>query len=212
MSVRYGISVIPEARFTARVYQARQIICGQYACWAAEMHPVHLPLVDYFSCPEDRVAAVGAGMQAAVQGFLRYNRRAALPAWGVAAAEGHIYLDFAVKETFRPPAQWPVNVLRQGVIEQLQQIDGLPPLPESDPDNPPLRLPLMQYANLPEGVFAAAADFAQAVLRELILPYYTWLGQLVLILFESDAAGDDWSNGSWAGDLRFQTIDSYALS
>lgn len=212
MSIRYGISVIPEARFTARVYQARQIICGQYACWAAEMHPVHLPLVDYFACPEDKVAAVSAGLQAAVQDFVRYHRRAPLPAWELAAAAGQIYLDFAVKETYRPPAQWPVNLLRQAAIEQLQRIGGLPPLPEIDPDNPPLRLPLLQYANLPEPVFTAAADFAQGVLRELLLPYYTRLGQLTLLRFQSDAAGDDWSNGGWAADLRFQIIDTYSLS
>ncbi len=28
MSVRYGIALIPEPGFTARVYRARQLICG----------------------------------------------------------------------------------------------------------------------------------------------------------------------------------------
>ena len=211
MSVRYSISVIPEPRFTVRAYQARQLICGQYASWAAEMHPVHLPLVDYFALPEDKVAAVSAGLQTAVQDFVRYHRRALLPVWELTAAAGHLYLDFAAKETYQPPAQWPVNLLRQGIIDQLQPIDRLPPLPEIDPDNPHLRLPLMQYANLPEPVFAAAADFAQAVLRELLLPRYARLGQLTLLRFESAAAGDDWSNGRWAADLRFQVVDSYPL-
>ena len=43
MSIRYGVSLLTDPDFTARLYRARQLICGQFACWAAEMHMVHLP-------------------------------------------------------------------------------------------------------------------------------------------------------------------------
>ena len=57
MSTRYSISLLPDPDFTARAYRARQLICGQYACWAAEMQMLHMPLSDYF--PLNPTAAVG---------------------------------------------------------------------------------------------------------------------------------------------------------
>ena len=211
MSVRYSLSVLPEPRFTARIYQARHILCGQYACWAAEMQPVHLPLVDYFSCPEDKVAAVAAELPAVVESFGRRHFYSSLPPWELAAAAGHIYLDFNARVIFRLPSEWPINQLRQELRERLGRIDGLPPLPEIDPDTPPLSLPLLQHANLPEPVFQSAAGFAQEVLRELLLPAAARFNQLILLRFESAAAGEDWSDGSWAADLRFQWVNAQPL-
>ena len=57
MSTRYSVSLLPDPDFTARAYRARQLICGQYACWAAEMQMLHMPLSDYF--PLNPTAAVG---------------------------------------------------------------------------------------------------------------------------------------------------------
>ena len=57
MSTRYSISLLPDPDFTARAYRARQLICGQYACWAAEMQMLHMPLSDYF--PLNPTAAAG---------------------------------------------------------------------------------------------------------------------------------------------------------
>jgi len=42
MSIRYGIGLALEPAFTSRAYRARQLICGQYASWAAEMNMVYL--------------------------------------------------------------------------------------------------------------------------------------------------------------------------
>ena len=53
MSVRYGIDLVLEPSFTAKVYQTRQIVCGQYASWAAEMQPLRMALTPYFPCPEE---------------------------------------------------------------------------------------------------------------------------------------------------------------
>ena len=48
MSIRYGVSLLTDPDFTARAYRARQLICVQYACWAAEMQMLHMPMSDYF--------------------------------------------------------------------------------------------------------------------------------------------------------------------
>ena len=213
MSVRYALSVIPDPRFTARAYRARQLICGQYACWAAEMHPVHLPLLEYLDCPDNRIDAVVAAMTAAAQDFIRdHYTRAPLPPWAVAADQDSVYLDFTDARSYRQPLLWPVNRLRQSLRERLERIDGLPPLPSVDPENPPLRIGLLEYAALPESVFAAAAAFAQEVVRDLLLPRYVSHWQLQLLRFESSAAGDDWNSGAWAADLRFQWLNAIALS
>ena len=212
MSVRYSLSVIPNSRFTTRIYQARHILCGQYGCWAAEMQPVHLPLVDFFSCPEDQAAAVAAELPAAAESFLRRHYYVSLPSWDLAAGAGQIYLDFNSGIIFRRPPEWPVNRLRQELRERLERIDGLPPLPEIDPEMPPLRLPLMQYANLPEPVFDGAAALAKEILRDLLLPTTARLGQLVMLRFESAAAGENWSEGRWASDLRFQWVSAHPLN
>ena len=48
VSFRYGVSLLTDPDFTARAYRARQLICGQFACWAAEMHMLHMLMSDYF--------------------------------------------------------------------------------------------------------------------------------------------------------------------
>ena len=37
MSIRYGIELVFDPAFTARVYRTRQLVCGQYGCWAADV-------------------------------------------------------------------------------------------------------------------------------------------------------------------------------
>ena len=55
MTVRYGISLIPEPVFASRVYRLRQLVCGQYGAWAAEMEMLHMPLIPFFDSSEDAV-------------------------------------------------------------------------------------------------------------------------------------------------------------
>ena len=45
-----------EPSFTARAYRTRNIVCGQYGSWAAEMHMLRMSVVGYFECSD---AAVG---------------------------------------------------------------------------------------------------------------------------------------------------------
>lgn len=220
MSVRYGISVIPQPSFTAGIHRARQTLCNQYGCWAAEMHTVHLPLIDYFPCPEEMVQSVDAGLErvAGESPGITLHCRRVVPE----PDAGNIFLDFG--EGLDPTSREgrDVNELRQlrdGIIQTLGRVYGLSPYLEPHreraPESYPLRIALMQHANLPPRVFESALTFAQevvsSVVRNLELGGDTRLWHLVLIRFESDAAGDDWSAGGWAADLRWQIVSSYPL-
>ena len=218
MSVRYGISVIPQPSITAGIHRARQTLCNQYATWAAEMHPVHLPLIDYFPCPDEMVESVDAG----VERVAGESPRITLHRPKVVAAPddpGNIFLDFAGAD----PAGKAVDELRQlrdAVIETLGQVYGLAPYlelhREVGREDYPLRIALMQHANLPPRVFESAVTFAQEVVSSVVSSVEsdgrTPLWQLVLIRFESDAAGDDWNAGGWAADLRWQIVSSYPFT
>jgi hypothetical protein len=49
------------------------------------------------------------------------------------------------------------------------------------------------------------------VIQDLEIPEETRAWQLVLLRFESDAAGEDWSQGGWAADLRWNLLASYPI-
>lgn len=213
MSIRYGISVIPEPRFTARAYRARQLVCGQYASWAAEMHPIHLPLIDYFPCPEELAPSVDAGLEEVAREFVRHNWSAPLSMSGAFAEDDHIFLDFGRERPALRYTHRQVYELRKNVIQMLRQLDGLTLDPEPDLENWLIRIALMQHANLSPRVFQTALTFAQGIIRDLLVPGFATAWQLVLIRFESNAAGDaaDWRAGKWAADLRWQLVSSYPL-
>ena len=85
-STRYAVLLVPEPAFTGRAYRARQIICGQYGSWAAEMLMVHLMLSPFFPCSDDRLpelttglAAVASDSRDATSGFPMSHR--ALHRW-----------------------------------------------------------------------------------------------------------------------------------
>ena len=217
MSVRYGIALIPEPAFTARVYRARQLICGQYACWAAEMHMLRLPLMEYFQCPEDAVESISAGLgrvaregqQGKYQGLpLVYNGASTSP-----ERPGDIFLDFTVPdpEDRRQRRFLTLNALRTDVLELLGQVYGVKTgdVPSADVYRP--HISLMQHAELPPSVFQSAVVFASAVLKDLEIPNETRSWQIVLQRFESDAADEDWSHGGWAADLRWNLLASYPI-
>ncbi len=205
MSVRYGISLVLQPSFTVGVHHARQTICSQYAAWAAEMHMVHLPLVDYFQCEDDAAPSVDAGLDELAAQFRRDHPDVYLCRQGVVSEEengGSIYLEFTDAGEQRPT----VTELRTSIIEVLNRRQ---PIPQQD--NPALRIALMQRSNLPPAVFQSAVTFAAGAFDGSELPQCATLGQLVLIRFESDAAGDDWNQGGWAADLRWQVINSHPL-
>ena len=101
------------------------------------------------------------------------------------------------------------------VLGQLQagisQIMGQRQL-QPEGDTAGLRVALMQHADLPPAVFRSAANFAAGLLDGSDLPQYAPVSELVLIRFESDAAGNHWRGGGWAADLRWQIINCYPLA
>jgi hypothetical protein len=58
---------------------------------------------------------------------------------------------------------------------------------------------------------ADAADFAKGVAIDVGVPVVARAWRLVLLRYLSDAAGDDWSHGSWSSDVRWEYLSSYVL-
>ncbi len=223
LSIRYGISVIPQPSFTAGIHRARQVTCSQYASWAAEMHMIHLPLTDYFICPEDMAATVDAGLERAVQEFNRDGRVVWLTRQKVVAeagVTGSIFVEIADAGNDLPgssargdssPGETAktISQLRDAAAGVVAEANGANFHQQVEGENPPLRFYLMQHANLPPLVFNSAAAFAEGVLEGVDLAQSTYPVELVFIRYESDAAGNDWSAGGWADDLRWQIVNTY---
>lgn len=209
MSIRYGIGLSLEPVFTSRAYRARQLICGQYASWAAEMNMVYLTVAGFFQCPETEVAAVDKRLSAIAAGSQQKEAQFPLSHQGIGASTvetGHIYLDFAT-----PGGQPALDTLIGTVADMLKATMGVATeLPESGVAYQP-HLPLMQYASLPSAVFDDAVEFARAVVADLQVPFETRAWRLLLLRFESAAAGDDWGGGKWAADLRWDLLASHPL-
>lgn len=205
MSVRYGISLTLEPAYTAGLHRARQVVCSQYGCWAAEMHAVHLPLTGYFPGPEETLSLIDTGLQRVAGEFRAVGRRPLLESGGLVSESGDtgsIYLEFeevgnpgAVKQLISELAA----VLRQSNIPGVEAAEAL-------------RFPLLQYAALPPRVFESAARFAEGVVKGLELAAQADPAELVLFRYESSTAGDDWSNGGWATDLSWQIVNAYSLT
>ena len=209
MSVRYGILLVPEPSFTARAYRARQLICGQYGAWAAEMQMVHLAVSGFFQCPDSTVAALEAGLAGLSAQSRRDAPQFSLSHQGVAAIpgdQGNISLDFASES-----GSVPLNDLRGNVVSVLDQMPGVVHDPQANGPIYRPHLPLMQFARLPADVFSDAAEFARAVVADLGVPSTTNAWRLPLLRFHSEAAGDDWSAGGWAADLRWEPLSSHPL-
>jgi hypothetical protein len=179
------------------------------------MNLVHLTVADFFQCADSAVEAVAAGLGRVAQESHRTHANFELQHGGVATfpeVTGHIFLDFGVPPDSATSGRLRrLNVLHNSVTEVLRQSGGVVPDLRSTADRYQPYLPLMQYANLPPGVFADAVEFARAVVSDLQLPQTTRAWKLLLLRFESSAAGDDWAGGRWAADLRWNVLASYSL-
>ena len=215
MSIRYGVSLLTDPDFTARAYRARQLICGQYACWAAEMHMLHMPMSDYFLLDADDAGANEAQLAGELERLADRYRRVSprFPIFnrGITTTrlndfDGNIWIDFS-------PEVVNESLYRlQGMVADLLERN---PAVGGDrrvfsPDFPP-QIPLMSHADLPDSVFDGALDFARAITDDLKVSQITRAWRLALTRFESNAAGDDWSGGRWANDLSWRAIGSYSL-
>ncbi len=215
MSIRYGVSLLTDPDFTARLYRARQLICGQFACWAAEMHMVHLPLSDYFMLdPADGAgteATLAAELEQLANRYRRVSPRFPMFNRGITTtrpteSDGNIWVDFSpevVNESL-----YRLQSLVADLLERNQAVSGDRLVYGRDF---PAQMPLLSHADLPDSVFDAALEFAGTVTDELKVSQITRSWRLILIRFESNAAGDDWSGGRWAADLSWKALASFGL-
>ena len=210
-SIRYAILLVPEPAFTGRAYRARQIICGQYGSWAAEMLMVHLMLSRFFPCPDSRLpelttglAAVASQSRDATPGFPMSHR-------GVASVEdtpGTICLDFTPQDPDHP-----LLTLHARVAGLVRGVADGPDDAANGGDEAEIRiyLPLMQYADLTKTIFADAVEFAGSVVESLATPSGTNAWRLMLARFQSQSAGDAWHRGGWANDVSWKLLASFPL-
>ena len=209
MSVRYGVSLILEPGFTASLHRARQVICSQYGCWAAEMHSVHLPLTGYFPCREEEVPALAAALEKVAEDFRNEYPDAFVIRSGLLAIgqkEGSIYVPFdGVSGSSSEPRS--ADLLQGEVREVLSRLNLT-----LGGKLTPVNFALLQNAGLPDQVFQSAVRFAEGVVNGLQLPERVAPSELTLFRYESAAAGEDWSGGSWAADLSWRIVNSYPLS
>ena len=200
MSVRYGIDLVLQPSFTAKVYQTRQIVCGQYSSWAAEMQPLRMPLTPYFPCPDDRLPVLASEIE------------------GIAGETGDEKPFFLQRREIEADSSMNGVILRFEESPRLLALQqrcnsaarsqslGLYPDWAFSP-----RIALLEYGAFPEAILPDAAEFAEGVasgldMTEMALPW-----RLLLTRYSSDAAGDDWSNGRWAADLSWQQLASHPL-
>ena len=199
-----------EPGFTSRAYRARQLICGQYASWAAEMHMVYLSLAGYFECADSAVADLDAGLARIADRSREDAAQFPLSHQGVrswSGKAGHIFLEFG--RSNQPMGLDRLHDLAADLLERTPEVAPGPPVSEEGDYR--LRLPLMQFARLPSPVFDDAVEFARAVVDDLQSPASTRAWRLLLISFQSEAAGQDWQSGGWATDLRWELLASYPL-
>ena len=214
LSTRYGISLIPDPAFTQRVYRARQLICGQYACWAAEMHMLHLPLIQYFECQENVLSTLISLLESVSSRTVGQNETISLVSEGVSHSfdnTGEIYLDFNSLTKDSPGKSPELHRLYFGIQNELQNLEGITLNVGYNATDFAPRINLMQHAELPLAVFESAAVFASSVIEELSVPTHTKAWQLVLIRYTSNAAGEDWNQGLWANDLSWNLVGTYPI-
>ncbi len=175
---------------------------------------LRLPLVEYFECPEDAVESLSAGLgELAREGQRKYSEIPLAHHGASTSPEcpGDIFLDFTAPEESGDRNQPALNSLRADVLELLgsSNVVNTGTVPSADDYHP--HISLMQQAELPPTAFESAVLFAGAVIKDLEIPEETRAWQLVLLRFESDAAGEDWSHGGWAADLRWNLLASYPI-
>ena len=182
----------------------------------------HLPLIDYFACPGELVPRVESELEQAVEEFNRDNRPVRLSWQSVVADESrHLYVPFVDESEvpsrrlgsgFAGVSDKTIRQFRERVVGIVGDVTGAGAGWRREALAGPVRFDLMRFAELPSRVFESAVTFAQEVVSSLIVDQSAEIWQLVLIRFESDAAGDDWSAGGWAADLRWQIVSSYPFT
>ena len=200
MSIRYGIDLVLQPSFTAKVYKTRQIVCGQYSAWAAEMQMLRMALTPYFPCPDDRLSIL-ASQVGSIAGDTANQKTYMLRRTGITAVPS----TSSVVMEFEAPAQL-FDLQRKAMESAQSHSTGLY---SAHPFRP--RIALLEYGSFPEAILPDAAEFAEGVASGLEVAETATPWRLLLTRYSSDAAGDDWSNGRWAADLSWQQLSSHAV-
>ena len=173
------------------------------------MHSVHVPLTDYFACPDQEATSLGVILGKIVEEFWGEGQEAFLVREGTVAEtedKGSVYLAFA--DGNGPASEGGVvGMLRADIAEALSRLNLM-----VGGEAPALRFALLQHSGLPADVFRSAARFAEGVVNGLDLPGQVAVAELALFRFESASADEEWSEGSWASDLTWRICNSYELS
>ena len=221
MSNRYGIDLVFEPSFTSRVYRARQLICGQYGAWAAEMHMLRMNLIPYFQCSETTLDLLAHGISRIADQSRRRSPRFSINCFGVFSdrESGGVSLDFhnagrqqrgvSSVDFPMPASQHPLVQLRVDTAEFIASLSGAHLSDDEAPFRP--HIALLEHGGLPHTVLADATEFARVLSIDLAIPAVARVWRLAILRYSSNAAGDDWSNGRWASDLSWKCLNSYVL-
>ena len=169
MSTRLGIELTVEPAFTARAYRTRNIVCGQYASWAAEMHMLRMSVISYFPCSDSVVDLLAHGVGRLAEDSRKRSPRFSINCLGVAngrngngsGENNNLYLDFKQNDINHP-----VAVLQREAAAMIEELPGAS-LPTVDSPFHP-KINLMEYANLPPMVMADAAVYETCSLASVL--------------------------------------------
>ena len=203
MSTRFGIELVVGPAFTTRAYRTRNIVCGQYGSWAAEMLMLRMSLVNYFECFETAVNHLVHGVGLVAEVSRKHSPQFSINHRGVAMERNSIYLDFEQSDSNHP-----LITLRRDALTMVEGLPGAKVMATNDYRH---KITLMEHADLPSPVMNDALDFARGVAIDVGVPENAEAWRLVLLRYHSESAGDNWSNGSWASDISWEYISSYAL-
>ena len=204
MSTRYGIELVFSPSFNSAVYRVRQLVCGQYGCWAAEMHMLRMSLLPYFECPEEGLTELAREISLAAESSRSRHPRMLLPRSGISTDEssGSVFLDFG------DPDGTLAN-LYQMSVGAAGRVSGTK-IPGFAAEFAP-RVALLEYGDLEPSILADAAEYAAGAATSVDLTMTGNAWRLLIVRYSSEAAGEDWSNGRWANDVSWKQLYSYPL-
>jgi len=213
MSTRFGVELVLEPAFTARAYRTRNIVCGQYASWAAEMHMLRMSVISYFQCSDSVLDHLAHGVGQLAEESRQRSPRFSINCLGVASGwnggadrgdRNNVFLEFQQTDPNHP-----LTLLQRDAVRLVENLPGAD-LP-TEKGEFQAKINLIEYADLPPAVLADATDFAKGVAIDVGVRSVARAWRLCLLRYRSEGAGDDWSHGSWASDVRWENLSSYVL-
>jgi hypothetical protein len=177
------------------------------------MHMLRMSVVSYFECSDSVVDHLAHGVGRLAEESRQRSPRFAINCLGVAngrngdadnGERNNVFLDFQQTDLNHP-----LTILHRDAVTMVGDLPGAA-LPAASGDFRP-KINLIEYAALPSAVLADATDFAKGVAIDVGVPSVARAWRLSLLRYHSNAAGDDWSHGSWATDIRWENLSSYVL-